>query len=914
MAFKLGDLLFWIKADKNALSQATLEIKNEFKQLGDDLEGQLWKNTLWGLDKKLTALKNQIKGVEIWTQEFKKLQKEIQNTETRIDAVNWKTSLLTKSFKLLGGVFAAQTFMDIGKSVVTLWANLEQTQVAFTTMLWSADKANQLLTQLSEWSKKTPFELTGSRETAKLLLAMGIQMQDIIPTMTLLGNAASGLWVDLNRIALAYWQVYAKGRLTWQELLQFTEAGVPIIKTLAKELNVTEAQFYKMVEQGKIGSDLVTLAFQKMSAEGGPFFNLMEKQSETLWGVWSNLKDSSAQLWEGIGVSLIPFLKGVVSVLQGLISIVPYVVFWFKSGFTWLLAIVWKFSIDAISYLANFVWFFANIKTNLWILVENFKIAFDNIPGAIVAWLKKAAGLIGDFINFATLWLGWAVADKIWLTNKVNWFIDSAAWKLWVKEAKFKSFELWDVATKLSGAWDQFYNEQIGKIAWYYDELGKWPQGLSGGSVLPFIPAAPWAWSWGNGTSAEEKQIKALEEKAKKEIEAVKNSILSEDEKAKKILEINKKLELDIQKLKWEGYKNDVKLAEEFQKKQKELYDEEYKLEKKRNEERAERTKKAVAAIKDYYKEVTDTEDKAKKKLEDFDEKIKDSTQKIKDWKDELSSEKDNTWLRLAERKLEIEEKLKDLLNENSGLTEANVNTISDTALQGSKDNIFAIWSWATWKDILEAKKLYAELDQINQNKNLISDQNTKDAWRTDTQIILDESVKKQQQIQDKIDEEQVKLDITEKAKAQEQIIYENLDLARRSLESNFSVFLTWETEARIGDLERIRVKAIQTAAALRAANITSWSTPTTTTTAALPWFENGGYTGDGALNEVAWIVHKGEYVINNDTLKQLPEVVTSLERLRQGNTYSKNINVPQVIVQSQVDLETLFDKLKFRL
>ncbi|PRY14354.1 hypothetical protein CLV24_104164 [Pontibacter ummariensis] len=47
------------------------------------------------------------------------------------------------------------------------------------------------------------------------------------------------------------------------------------------------------------------------------------------------------------------------------------------------------------------------------------------------------------------------------------------------------------------------------------------------------------------------------------------------------------------------------------------------------------------------------------------------------------------------------------------------------------------------------------------------------------------------------------------------------------------------------------------------------------------PQFYEGGYTGDGAPTAVAGIVHKGEYVLTAKMVKQNPELVEKLERMR---------------------------------
>jgi tape measure domain-containing protein len=176
-------------------------------------------------------------------------------------------------------------------------------------MLGSGEKATQLLADLSAFASKTPFELTGIRQNAKQLLAMGIASDDLIPTMKALGDVSAGLSVPLDRLALAYGQVIAKGKLQGGELKQFTEAGVPLIATMSKTLGVTQGEFYKMVEAGKISADEVVKAFQTMSGEGGQFNNLMIQQSQTMSGMWSNFKDQLALTGEAIGTALMPAMK-----------------------------------------------------------------------------------------------------------------------------------------------------------------------------------------------------------------------------------------------------------------------------------------------------------------------------------------------------------------------------------------------------------------------------------------------------------------------------------------------------------------------------------------------------------------------------------------------------------------------------
>jgi len=67
-----------------------------------------------------------------------------------------------------------------------------------------------------------------------------------------------------------------------------------------------------MVSKGEIGANDMVEAFRSMSSEGGRFADLMEQQSQTLAGKWSNLQDNLASIGESIGLEVIPAIKELV--------------------------------------------------------------------------------------------------------------------------------------------------------------------------------------------------------------------------------------------------------------------------------------------------------------------------------------------------------------------------------------------------------------------------------------------------------------------------------------------------------------------------------------------------------------------------------------------------------------------------
>lgn len=245
------------------------------------------------------------------------LHKSVTDLGHANDTTGTKVQGLTGSFIKAGAALGAITIaanlvgsaiskaFEVGADVFRSASAFEQSAIAFEVMLGSADKARTMLKDVSRFAANTPFELPELIDTTKRLLAYNIAAEDIIPTLTSLGNITAGIGRDkLPQLILAYGQVRAATKLTGAELRQFSEAGVPLIEQLAKQFGVAEARILEMVSAGEIGFPAVRQAFMEMSGEGGKFFNLMERQSLTFDGVVSNLRDNFMSMGrEIIGMS-----------------------------------------------------------------------------------------------------------------------------------------------------------------------------------------------------------------------------------------------------------------------------------------------------------------------------------------------------------------------------------------------------------------------------------------------------------------------------------------------------------------------------------------------------------------------------------------------------------------------------------
>lgn len=205
---------------------------------------------------------------------------------------------MTKAAAAFGAGFTAK---ELIQNIIQARGEIQQLEVAFTTMLGSGEKANVLMAQLIETAAKTPFDLQGVANGARQLLAYGTSAEDVNETLIRLGNIAAGLSQPLGDLVYLYGTTMTQGRLYTQDLNQFTGRGIPMIKELAKEFGVAESEIKGMVEAGMIGFPEVQKVIQNLTNEGGMFFNLMQEQSKTITGQISNIGDSFSMMLNDIG-------------------------------------------------------------------------------------------------------------------------------------------------------------------------------------------------------------------------------------------------------------------------------------------------------------------------------------------------------------------------------------------------------------------------------------------------------------------------------------------------------------------------------------------------------------------------------------------------------------------------------------
>ena len=217
--------------------------------------------------------------------------------------------------KWIGGLALGAGLVSLAKTGIEAAMTMEGLTAQFTVMTGSAEKAKGVISEIADFAEKTPFDKLGLSNAAKTLMAFGMEADKVVPTLKMLGDVAGSDQNKLNSLALVFGQIQSTGRLTGGDLLQLINQGFNPLNSLAKISGKSMAELKDAMSEGRISADMVTLAFQAATSEGGLFFGNLEAQSQTLQGRISTLKDNFVTALQNMAEAFLPLMKVGVDVL-----------------------------------------------------------------------------------------------------------------------------------------------------------------------------------------------------------------------------------------------------------------------------------------------------------------------------------------------------------------------------------------------------------------------------------------------------------------------------------------------------------------------------------------------------------------------------------------------------------------------
>jgi tape measure domain-containing protein len=192
----------------------------------------------------------------------------------------------------------------LGKSALQTSAQMEQISVSFEVFTGSAETAKIMLGQLKDQAIKSPMQFQDITKGAQTLLGYGLTASQVIPITKMLGDVSGGNADKFSRLSLAFGQVNAAGRLMGQEARQMINAGFNPLQAIADKTGVSMAVLTKKMHDGQISVKDVGDAFIYATSEGGRFFGMADRQSQTLQGSFNKLQESAKFALGEIGTAI----------------------------------------------------------------------------------------------------------------------------------------------------------------------------------------------------------------------------------------------------------------------------------------------------------------------------------------------------------------------------------------------------------------------------------------------------------------------------------------------------------------------------------------------------------------------------------------------------------------------------------
>ena len=163
-------------------------------------------------------------------------------------------SLQTLATTIFAGIAANQLVMK----PVSLGDSIEQSKIAFETKLGSAAAAESFLQKIYKFDEKSPFDTVQIVGIAQQMMNLGWTAENVLEDLGTIGDWSASLGKGtegISAVTRALGQMRMKGKLSSEEMLQLTEAGVDAWNYVAKYMGEDITTIREMAEDGAIEVD-----------------------------------------------------------------------------------------------------------------------------------------------------------------------------------------------------------------------------------------------------------------------------------------------------------------------------------------------------------------------------------------------------------------------------------------------------------------------------------------------------------------------------------------------------------------------------------------------------------------------------------------------------------------------------------
>lgn len=211
--------------------------------------------------------------------------KSISSLGDRLSRVGTRLGVVGLGVTALGSKFAQWGLESAAKA--------ETVSMALTQLTGSAKSARDLIDQMSKLAIISPFNFETVQQCGQHLMALGFTSQEIIPTLTAVGDAVSAVGgndANLQAVIHDLGVMRSRGKVTLESIRNLSRNSIPALDILSKHFGMTTQDMMEAIHKGRISADEGIKAI--LDGMETRFGGMMTNASKTVTGAMSNIVDA----------------------------------------------------------------------------------------------------------------------------------------------------------------------------------------------------------------------------------------------------------------------------------------------------------------------------------------------------------------------------------------------------------------------------------------------------------------------------------------------------------------------------------------------------------------------------------------------------------------------------------------------
>lgn len=336
---------------------------------------------------------------------------------------------------------AAVAIGFITASVVGMIQAGSQAETQLTAMAVLLKKQGQTMDQTKDFYQEminlageTPLASNQVTEAAKRLLAVEVPMGKVKDMIRTIGDVSAGSGKNFLELVDIMAKNKTSGIIQGEDINQLAGAGIPILAEFSRMTGKTAVEIKKMGADGKLTYDMLVQAMQNMSGAGGMYESMMKKQSMTIAGLWSTIRDD-------VGMTML-FMSGAMA----------------KEGNLTFMSRIKDIMFDISSFTGSFFRENQGRFQTLGLIIGNLLTIFWQFAKTAHEIFKPVLSIIGAILGFA-IDIGLTLAK--WAGSGIIEFLKGVAWV-------FTS--IYDIAANI-GRWFYNFSGMASGVTWFINKI-----------------------------------------------------------------------------------------------------------------------------------------------------------------------------------------------------------------------------------------------------------------------------------------------------------------------------------------------------------------------------------------------------------------------------------------------------------